>query len=221
MSTMNAITVDRKNMLRWVFLIVLLMSSLLMCSTAHADNPGQGAYTSTVCGAPIATANGFVPLACYSNSPQFTAAFNSTTGLPQYINNIFTIALSVGAILAVLRIAYGGYMYMGSADMWGNKQQAKEIIGEAIIGLLLLFAIFLILNQINPNLLNLNILKDITPATATTNAAPTSNTPTYGPTSATTPLNTTNADGNACPAGNGLTGTLQGGSCIVNFAPGI
>ena len=42
--------------------------------------------------------------------------------------------------MAVLRIAYGGYIYMGSADMWGNKQQAKETIGDAIIGLLLLFA---------------------------------------------------------------------------------
>ncbi len=109
-----------------------------------------------------ANSNGFVPLACYSNSPLIQKAFNSGS-LSVYINNVFTIVMSVGAIAAVLRIAYGGYMYMGSADMWGNKQQAKEIIRDAIIGLLLLFGIYLILNQINPNLLNLNILNDIKP----------------------------------------------------------
>lgn len=75
--------------------------------------------------------------------------------------------------MAVLRIAYGGYLYMGSADMWGNKQQAKETIGDAIIGLLLLFAVYLILNQINPNLLNLNVKSDITPIQSTTDGTPT------------------------------------------------
>jgi hypothetical protein len=78
-------------------------------------------------------------------------------------------------MLAVLRIAYGGYIYMGSADMWGNKQQAKEIIGDAIIGLLLLFAIYLILYQINPNLLNLNVLNDIQKV-PTTSSTPTATT---------------------------------------------
>jgi Type IV secretion system pilin len=104
----------------------------------------------------------FVTLANYSKSPQIAQAYR-TNGLAPLVNNIFKIALSVGAILAVLRIAYGGYMYMGSADMWGNKQDAKEIISNAIIGLILLFAIYLILFQINPCLLSLNVLADIPP----------------------------------------------------------
>ncbi len=109
----------------------------------------------------------FVPLANYQRSSGFTKAF-SDHSLPEYFNDVFTIVLSIGAILAVLRIAYAGYMYMGSADMWGNKQQAKEILGDAVIGLLLLFGIYLVLNQINPNLLNLDILKNIHHANATT-----------------------------------------------------
>ena len=116
----------------------------------------------------------FVQLADYTKSSQFTNVFNSGS-LPAYINAIFTTALSIGAILAVLRIAYAGYMYMGSADMWGNKQKAREILGDAIIGLLLLFGIYLILNQINPNLLNLNVLQDISQTSATPNAGATSN----------------------------------------------
>jgi hypothetical protein len=110
--------------------------------------------------------SGFIPLACYSNSPLIQQAFSDPNGLPGYINSVFTIVVSIGAILAVLRIAYGGYLYMGSADMWGNKQQAKEVISDAVIGLLLLLAIYLILNQINPNLLNLNVRNDITPLQA-------------------------------------------------------
>jgi hypothetical protein len=144
-------------------LLVLLAFSAVLAHapTAFADTPSQGPYTTTVCGAPAATANGFVPLACYNGSPAFQNAFNNTGGLPAYLNDVFTIVISIGGILAVLRIAYAGYLYMGSADMWSNVQHAKEVLSDAIIGLLLLFAIYLILNQIDPSLLNLGVLNDI------------------------------------------------------------
>lgn len=76
-----------------------------------------------------------------------------------YFNALFTLAISAGAIAAVLRLAYAGYMYMGAADMWGNKQKAKEIMGNAIVGLLLLLSIWLILRQINPDILSLKVLQ--------------------------------------------------------------
>ena len=135
--------------------ILLLGTVIILCSLPHASF----AQTANA-GTPA-----FKALATYPNTSQFSTIFSSTS-LSDYINAIFKVALSVGAILAVLRIAYGGYMYMGSADMWGNMKAAREIIGDAIIGLLLLFAIYLILYQINPNLLNLNVLNDIQPAPA-------------------------------------------------------
>jgi hypothetical protein len=150
-----------------ILAIVFLLMPHATFAQAGSIDAAQGTYGD--CNKP--NDNGFVPLACYSNSRLVQQAFDSGS-LPQYINSVFTIVLSVGAIAAVLRIAYGGYMYMGSADMWGNKQQAKEIIRDAIVGLLLLFAIYLILNQINPNLLNLDIMKQIkdhpVPTTPTT-----------------------------------------------------
>ena len=79
--------------------------------------------------------------------------------LPDVLNNLFQIAISVGAILAMLRIAYAGYLYMGSADMWSSKQHAKDVFRDAIIGLLLLLSIWLILYQINPCLLDLEVLQ--------------------------------------------------------------
>ncbi len=150
------------------FVCILILSS----SVAYADTSANGSYgPSYDCNGGLNGTTSFVPLACYSQSPQFTTAFNSSS-LPEYINNVFKIILSVGAIMAVLRIAYGGFMYMGSADMWGNEKAAKEIIQDALIGLLLLFAIYLILYQINPNLLNLNVtndIKSVSPSTNTTN----------------------------------------------------
>jgi hypothetical protein len=128
-----------------------------------ADTTATAATPAVAGGTP-----GFVSLANYNQSTQFNGILTSGGSLSGYLNAIFTTVLSVGAVLAVLRIAWAGYLYMGSADMWGSKQQAREMLGDAIIGLLLLFGIYLILYQINPNLLNLNVLNDISSANATT-----------------------------------------------------
>lgn len=95
----------------------------------------------------------------------------SSASLAGFFSTAFTMALSLGAILAVLRLAYAGWLYMGAADMWGSKQHAKEVIMNAILGLLLLIGIYIVLAQINPNLLNLNILNTIQTAPAQQTAA--------------------------------------------------
>ena len=104
---------------------------------------------------------GFVPLADLgAQGGSKLSNLYGSNGLRDYVNALFTFALSLGAILAVLRIAYAGYMYMGT-DSWGNKSEAKKIIGDVVVGLLLLLSIWLILNQINPHLLDLNVLSQI------------------------------------------------------------
>jgi len=77
------------------------------------------------------------------------------------LDTAFKVAINVGAILAMLRIMWAGWLYMGSADMWSNKNKAKQVFQDAIIGLLLLLGIYLILYQINPQILNVGtLLKD-------------------------------------------------------------
>lgn len=71
-----------------------------------------------------------------------------------FVNRAFKIALSIGAILAVLRLAWAGYQYM-STDAWGEKSHAKEILGDVVIGLLMLLSIYLVLYQINPQILSM------------------------------------------------------------------
>jgi|SRR3989339_2129917 len=86
--------------------------------------------------------------------------FQSGQTLSQFINNVFIFSLSIGAIMAVVRIVWGGYLYMGN-EMWSTKSRAKEVMRDAVLGLLLLLAIYLILFQINPDLVNLDVLKTI------------------------------------------------------------
>jgi len=114
----------------------------------------------------------FVPLANYGSGNLISNTLSQSGSLGSYFNSLFKIALSVGAIAAVLRIAYAGYMYMGAADMWGNKQKAREILGNAIVGLILLLAIYLILGQIDPRILNLQILNGNSLQVDTTGAQP-------------------------------------------------
>jgi len=109
--------------------------------------------------APLCDGKGFCALATPPPSSKLGQLYG-TTSLAGFLNGLFTAAISIGAILAVLRIAYAGYEYMTS-DAWGNKARAKEIIGDVVLGLMLLLGTYLILNQINPDLLNLNILQNL------------------------------------------------------------
>lgn len=97
----------------------------------------------------------FCPLADTPSNSKLGQLYGSSPDLATFLGNLFTAALSIGAILAVLRLGYAGYEYMTS-EAWGNKQHAKEVIGDVVLGLLLLLSVYLILHQINPDILKLN-----------------------------------------------------------------
>ena len=120
-------------------------------------------------------------------------------------------AITIGAIVAVLRIAYAGYLYMGS-DMWSSKGKAKEVLGEVTLGLLLLLGVYLILYQINPDIVTLKALDVIRSSPAPT--APPGTvlvTPDNPSTPDDTPCTLTDSNGKSYP------GLFQGGTC--RFAP--
>lgn len=100
---------------------------------------------------------GFVTLGDYGNT-NLQDIFN--VGMPSdfsgAVNAAFKIALIVGAALAVLQLVRGGFTYMTS-DIGGNISKAKEIMSNAVIGLLLLLSTYIILYQINPQLLELKL----------------------------------------------------------------
>jgi hypothetical protein len=109
--------------------------------------------------------------------------FGGLKGTPtpcEYIKQVYIWGLGVAGVLAVTVVAYGGFLYMA-----GKTDMGKDYITSALLGLLLLFGAWLILNTINPELAQLKC--NITPLTKPPSVAPSELTP--GATSAGTLLN--------------------------------
>ena len=92
------------------------------------------------------------------------------TNLPKCVNQIYIWSIGVAALLAVVMIVFGGYLTISSA---GNAQRAakgREFIWSSLIGLALLFGAYVLLNTINPDLVNLKAptLTPTPPPTTTT-----------------------------------------------------
>lgn len=72
--------------------------------------------------------------------------------LPAFINSVYIFALSVVGIVVFVRLLYAGFRLLTAAGNASNISDAKEKIKNAIIGIILLFAAYLILYVINPDL---------------------------------------------------------------------
>ena len=85
----------------------------------------------------------------------------SGVNLTAYLQQLFNLSIMLAGILAVLMVVVGGIQYMMSEAVT-DKSDATKRIWSSVIGLLLVLSSWLILNTINPDLLDLNVLK-ITP----------------------------------------------------------
>jgi len=84
-----------------------------------------------------------------------TQTSNETT-LEKYLPGVFKLAIGLSAVFAVLMIVIGGFQYI-SSDAIMKKSEGKERIKNAVFGLVLVISAWLILNTINPNLLEINL----------------------------------------------------------------
>jgi hypothetical protein len=73
-------------------------------------------------------------------------------GLQNMILGIFTWGVSIAGLLAIIYIVIGGVQYM-TTDSIFNKEDGKNKIQSAVVGLLIVLAGWLILNEINPSIL--------------------------------------------------------------------
>ncbi len=73
-----------------------------------------------------------------------------------YISGIVNLLIAIAAILSVIFIAIGGVKYV-TTDSISGKESGKETITNALLGLLLALASWLILYTINPQLLEFNL----------------------------------------------------------------
>jgi len=78
--------------------------------------------------------------------------------LSQYIAAVFTYLVGISSIAAAIMIVYGGFRYIVGSSITSVKR-GKEIITDAVIGLIILLCSYLILYTVNPDLLALNPLR--------------------------------------------------------------
>ena len=135
----------------------------------------------------------YVPLEPLNNSLVNANAGGMIQGIPiygglaEYLNYLFPVIITIGAILGVLFFTAYGIEYMTSSST-SIKLNAKSHLFSVVYGLALLISSVLILETINPALTNLNI-ESLTGVAKLASPPPTTTPPTTTP--PTTPPPTT------------------------------
>ncbi len=101
------------------------------------------------------------------------------TTLTTYIPAAFRLAIGASAVLAFVMITFGGIMY-ATADAITQKQQGREYLTNAVVGLLLVIGAYAILYTIDPGILAIDLVMKRPPTAApppSTEVVPTGPTP--------------------------------------------
>lgn len=77
-------------------------------------------------------------------------------GLETYLNAFYILLIAIGALIAFIKISIAGVKYALS-DIVTDKSSAKRDIYWSLIGLAILLIPAIVLKEINPNLLNLDV----------------------------------------------------------------
>lgn len=83
-------------------------------------------------------------------------------GLPAFLNALYIVIISAAALFAVIKIAIAGVKYT-MTDVVPQMSDAKKDIYGALLGLAILLIPFIVLKEINPDLVSLNVLGSATP----------------------------------------------------------
>ncbi|MCF7860148.1 pilin [Patescibacteria group bacterium] len=87
-----------------------------------------------------------------------TPLSESSTGyIGTLIKAFYNYGLGIGGILAAVVLMAGGLIWLTSGGSSDKITQAKSLMIGSVTGLLLLFGSWIILNTINPNLINLKV----------------------------------------------------------------
>ena len=87
-----------------------------------------------------------------------------------YVNAIYKLSITIGALIAVVQIIFQGVQYMFDGVITHKSDAIRKIRG-AIVGLLIILSAVLLLNTINPKLTTLSIFNNA-PSIDATNGAP-------------------------------------------------
>lgn len=121
-------------------------------ATPPADTPATGATGGSSVAPPTNANREAVPL----QLSQPIDGVSVVSDFGNYIAVVYRYAIGLAGTAAVIMIVYGGFLYLlGSAT--SDVGKGKQIIQDAIIGLLLVLGAYTILATVNPNTLNLKM----------------------------------------------------------------
>lgn len=126
--------------------------------TIQTSDAVTGTVPDVTDGLPQSTTNtnsGFVPLAPIPNLTQNAVA--DSTGLANFLNNLYKYLIGLAAALAVIEITWGGIEWATAADNAGRVSGARTRITQALLGLVLILLPSLVFYIINPSILNLSL----------------------------------------------------------------
>jgi len=88
------------------------------------------------------------------STPEGAVVDNQT--ISRYLGVLYKFLVGIASLLAVIMIAYAGFLWLFASGAGEKVTKAKEIIMAAISGLVLILGSYLLLNFINPALVNLD-----------------------------------------------------------------
>lgn len=176
------------NTFKKYFFILLLLELFFSYSPAYAQSQGYNyanAGVSTqietyLCSpAPAGTTqtsltNG-VGTGLNTYSAQAAAGNSNSGALFKCINQIYKLAIAIAITVGVFFIVIAGYLYMSDAGNGESVTKAKSIIESTIASLVILFAGYLLLQTINPDLVNFQSIQPpsvVLPPPATNSTTP-------------------------------------------------
>jgi len=126
-----------------------------ICCVISSGSASENGTSSEAIPKPIESPKGVIPYEFETGIPFLVRAKQSLQQmtLAELIKLLIVLAFRISGILAFVMIVWGGIEYMISGANAKMQKSAQEKIVGAIIGLILLFAFWLILNTINPDIL--------------------------------------------------------------------
>ncbi len=98
--------------------------------------------------------NGTSNSANSSGSVEYAGQNNQASGdLYNCINRMYKFAIVIAAVVGVFFIVIAGYLYMGAGGNQESVDKAKDILATTITSIVILFAGYILLKAINPDLI--------------------------------------------------------------------
>lgn len=149
----------RKNRLPAQILLILpslLLAAACLLPTTVALASGTSVLALTATNATVAIPELSIPIPNiqFSEAKVFKQGGEANLSLPwiaQYVTGLYRYLVAIGGVVAAVMMMIGGFLYLTAGDS-NRLARGKQFIVDALTGLVLILATYLLLNVINPDL---------------------------------------------------------------------